>query len=156
MTIPAQPTKQQALIPIGQSLSTLVLNIVVVEVTNIKIYNNTTLMTSGYSIASNTITFSPPITATTVAITITVVSSEPYAKEFDFTEAAQWNSVEVNKQLNRLALEIQQLRDLMAFKNYDYDLNSLYLPDLTRRRNTMFTFDDNGDPDVYPFTPPGR
>jgi len=154
MTIPAQSTKQQALIPIGQSLSTLVLNIVVVEVTNIKIYNNTTLMTSGYSIASNTITFSPPITATTVAITITVVSSEPYAKEFDFTEAAQWNSVEVNKQLNRLALEIQQLRDLMAFKNYDYDLNSLYLPDLTRRRNTMFTFDDNGDPDVYPFTPP--
>lgn len=155
MTIPAQSTKQQALIPIGQSLSTLVLNIVVVEVTNIKIYNNTTLMTSGYSIASNTITFSPPITATTVAITITVVSSEPYAKEFDFTEAAQWNSVEVNKQLNRLALEIQQLRDLNAFKNYDYDLNSLYLPDLTRRRNTMFTFDDNGDPDVYPFTPPG-
>lgn len=85
MTIPSQSTKQQAYIPIGQSLSNLVLNIVVIDIDNINIYNNTTLMTSGYTIASNTITFSPPISATSVAITITVASEEPYNKEYDFS-----------------------------------------------------------------------
>lgn len=42
----------------------------------------------------------------------------------------------------------------MAFKNFDYDLNALYIPPTDRRRNTIFTFDDDGNPDVYPFIPP--
>ena len=153
MTVPSQGTKQQVIVLTGQTLGTLALSIDVIQPDNIAIYNGSLLLSSGYSIAFNVITFSPVISG---PATVTVVSTEPFSRVYDFTSDTQWNSATVNEQLDRLALQAQQLRDLMGWTKNAYDNSGVVLPDIASRANKSIKFDADGnciptenDPDTY-------
>lgn len=108
--IPSQITKQLVKIPNGQTLSSLVLSIKVLDTSKIKIYRDNVQVTA-YSVSGSTITFNPAIAG---ACTLSVMSDEPLAREFDITKATEWNAATVNRQLDELQLQIQQVRDVIG------------------------------------------
>lgn len=108
MTIPVQSTRQQIIVYAGQSLANTVISFTAIDYNNIAVYKDDVLLSSGYSVSGNTITFNPPIAGKAA---ISILSNEPVSRTYNFIEHSQWNSNVINPQLDRLELQVQQVKD---------------------------------------------
>lgn len=143
MIIPIQQTKQHFIVAATTTQSTVQINIVLPNYNNIEIYvNDNILSNSLYNINnSGLITFTPAIVGYAEVI---IISNLPYSKPFDFSNASEWNSQEVNKQLTDPIIQIQQLFDLIPFKSRPEEYITYIIPRLAERKNKFMIFDENG------------
>ena len=149
MSVPVQVPTEVTTLPSGQTLSTLNFNFTYVDKATVEVsVNGVELLTTQYNVVGQVITFTPPIVGIVGNSKIIVYLSMVYARTNDLIQASPIYASDLNKQLDRIVLMLQQsqfgVTKSIIFPPTDPDGLNTILPINTLRANRALVFNSDG------------
>lgn len=153
MAVPSQTPVEVTLLPEGQTKTTLTFVFTYVDINTISVnINDVDLISTAYNVVGQNITFTPPIVGITGGSTIKVYLDMKYSRDNDLLQASPIFASDLNKQLDRLTLMVQQseygVTKGVSFPPQDSDNLKTQLPVASLRSNRALVFDANGSVNV--------
>ena len=149
MAVPIQVPTEVTTLPSGQTLSTLNFNFTYVDKSTVDvIVNGVELPTTQYNVVGQVITFTPQIVGIVGDSKIVVYLSMVYARTNDLIQSSPIYASDLNKQLDRIVLMLQQsqfgVTKSVIFPPTDPDGLNTILPINTLRANRALVFNSDG------------
>ena len=149
MAVPVQVPTEVTTLPSGQTLSTLNFNFTYIDKSTVEVsVNGVELPTTQYNVVSQVINFTPPIVGIVGNSKIVVYLSMVYARTNDLIQSSPIYASDLNKQLDRIVLMLQQsqfgVTKSIIFPPIDPDGLNTILPINTLRANRALVFNSDG------------
>lgn len=153
MTVPSQTPVEVTLLPAGQTKTTLAFIFTYVDSNTISInINDVDLISTAYNVVGQNITFTPPIVGISGGSTIKVYLDMKYSRDTDLLQASPIFASDLNAQLDRLTLMVQQseygVSKGISVPPQDSDNLNTVLPAAPLRANRALVFNPNGSVNV--------
>jgi hypothetical protein len=149
MAVPVQVPTEVTTLPSGQTLSTLNFNFTYIDKSTVEVsVNGVELPTTQYNVVGQVINFTPPIGGIVGNSKIVVYLSMVYARTNDLIQASPIYALDLNKQLDRIVLMLQQsqfgVTKSIIFPPTDPDGLNTILPINTLRAHRALVFNSDG------------
>ena len=153
MAVPSQTPVEVTLLPSGQTKITLAFVFTYVDINTISVsVNDVDLISTAYTVNGQNITFTPPLVGVTGGSIIKVYLDMRYSRDTDLLQSSPIFASDLNKQLDRLTLMVQQaeygVNKGINFPPQDSDNLKTQLPVASLRGNRALVFDTDGSVNV--------